>query len=136
ITESANHQRLDAGAVSAGRRQHRTGWMGPVRGRQRTHGGVTVGVRVDPGGEEVAPQIADRGSFEARVDVVPAPSAPLGWRGVVADVEASEESNLLVDDQHLAVIADGPPPASAPGPDRVESGEMHAGVEKRSPVSR
>src|SRR5207237_5153046 len=65
---------------------------------------------------------------------VPTLAAPLERSVLVADVEAAGEGDLLVHHQQLAVVADRPAPAPAPGADWMEGGELHAGLEQGTPV--
>src|SRR5205823_9802362 len=84
-------------------------------------------LRIRPALLEQPLEVAEHGTFDLRVHVVPAAAAP-SFRGVVvAQVHPATEGDAAVDDQELAVVADLPAPAPSPGTDGMEDREPDAG---------
>ena len=96
-------------------------------GRRRPRGIPVLRLRVAPALFEQALQLAQHGALDLRVHVVPAAAAPGDRRVVVAQVHPSSEGDASIDDHQLAVVAHLPAPAAAPGTDRMEDREQHAG---------
>ena len=95
--------------------------------RRGQRGIPVLRLRVAPAHLEEALQLAQHRAFDLRVHVVPAAAAPGDRRVVVAQVHPSSEGDASIDDHQLAVVAHLPAPAAAPGTDRMEDREQHAG---------